>query len=257
MNYSEIWGLLGIEPTDDKKAIKRAYARQSRNCHPEEHPDEFDKLHQAYQAALELSGKTEYVTEIFNTPELFKRAEKEREERCRESEIPYEELISKGAETEQAENVKNLLIGIEYYHGQDACGTGDADEQFREKLEKWLSLFRETRYAETVFDEEFLKRLCQWMKQNKGMLSEIEITAVYIIYDFKNYSKPFYQSSGPLAQLYLLTAPYFRKYKKTLIEYGGMGSFNPFPKELSDQFKDKKIIKSLLAAWKMLKQRRS
>ena len=47
-----IWEILGIEPTKDKKAIKRAYAAQTKVVHPEEKPEEFKQLHEAYQAAL-------------------------------------------------------------------------------------------------------------------------------------------------------------------------------------------------------------
>ena len=47
-----IWEILGIEPTKDKKIIKRAYAAQTKVVHPEEKPEEFKRLHEAYQAAL-------------------------------------------------------------------------------------------------------------------------------------------------------------------------------------------------------------
>ena len=49
---SEIWGLLGIAPTTDKKAIRSAYAAQSRLHHPEEEPEYFVRLTQAYRQAL-------------------------------------------------------------------------------------------------------------------------------------------------------------------------------------------------------------
>lgn len=47
-----IWALLGIQPTADKRAIRHAYARKCRDCHPEDHPEEFRQLHQAYEQAL-------------------------------------------------------------------------------------------------------------------------------------------------------------------------------------------------------------
>lgn len=49
MNCYEV---LNIEPTNDIKAIKKAYARRSREFHPEEHPEEFKVLHDAYEEAL-------------------------------------------------------------------------------------------------------------------------------------------------------------------------------------------------------------
>ena len=44
--------VLGIEPTTEKKTIKRAYAAKSREFHPEEHPEEFQRIHDAYEEAL-------------------------------------------------------------------------------------------------------------------------------------------------------------------------------------------------------------
>lgn len=51
-----IWELLEIEPTTDKKAIRRAYATKSRVIHPEEKPEEFKLLHMAYEAALQYAA---------------------------------------------------------------------------------------------------------------------------------------------------------------------------------------------------------
>ena len=46
------WQLLGISPTGDKKEIRRAFAAQSRLHHPEEEPEYFVQLNQAYKEAL-------------------------------------------------------------------------------------------------------------------------------------------------------------------------------------------------------------
>ena len=35
----DIWNILGLEPTQDVSAIKRAYAQKTRDCHPEEDPE--------------------------------------------------------------------------------------------------------------------------------------------------------------------------------------------------------------------------
>ena len=48
-----IWEILGIEPTLDKKEIRKAYAALTRTYHVEEFPEEFVKIQQAYHAALE------------------------------------------------------------------------------------------------------------------------------------------------------------------------------------------------------------
>lgn len=50
-----IWEKLGILPTEDIAKIKSAYARQAKLCHPEEHPEEFKALQNAYKIAVKLA----------------------------------------------------------------------------------------------------------------------------------------------------------------------------------------------------------
>lgn len=52
MREMNIWEILQIEPTTDKKQIRRAYAARSKVIHPEEKPEEFQTLYEAYQQAL-------------------------------------------------------------------------------------------------------------------------------------------------------------------------------------------------------------
>jgi len=47
-----IWEQLGISQTNDIRQIKKAYAAKSKLVHPEEHPEEFRQLHEAYESAL-------------------------------------------------------------------------------------------------------------------------------------------------------------------------------------------------------------
>lgn len=47
-----IWEILGIEPTDEIRLIRRAFAEKSRECHPEEEPEKFRVLQEAYRAAM-------------------------------------------------------------------------------------------------------------------------------------------------------------------------------------------------------------
>ena len=49
------WEVLGIEPTDDKTAIKRAYTKLARKTNPEDDPEGYSRLHDAYRAALDYA----------------------------------------------------------------------------------------------------------------------------------------------------------------------------------------------------------
>lgn len=46
-----IWNILKIKPTKDIKEIKKAYAKLAKQFNPEEHPEEFKKIYDAYKAA--------------------------------------------------------------------------------------------------------------------------------------------------------------------------------------------------------------
>ena len=56
------WELLGIEPTSDKKTIKRAYAILLKQYHPEENPEKFKQIQAAYQHCLHSDQEIESVT---------------------------------------------------------------------------------------------------------------------------------------------------------------------------------------------------
>lgn len=47
-----VWKILGIDQTTDSNQIKQAYAARAKECHPEEHPEEYQILRQAYKEAL-------------------------------------------------------------------------------------------------------------------------------------------------------------------------------------------------------------
>lgn len=87
-DWINIWETLGITYTSDISEIKRAYARRAKECHPEEHPEEFHRLQEAYKAAMKLAksdampvpqateeelGRTE-IMEIMKTVEAEPRA---------------------------------------------------------------------------------------------------------------------------------------------------------------------------------------
>lgn len=56
------WKILGIEPTSDKKTIKRAYAKLLKQYHPEENPEKFKQIQAAYQQCLHSDQEIESVS---------------------------------------------------------------------------------------------------------------------------------------------------------------------------------------------------
>jgi len=57
-----MWNILGIEPTKDIKTIKAAYAKLAKQYNPEEHPEEFKRIFDAYKSACAYARSK-------NTPE--------------------------------------------------------------------------------------------------------------------------------------------------------------------------------------------
>ena len=55
MEYKTYWEILEIEPTTDRIAIKKAYAKLSKKYHPEQYPQEFKQLQNAYKSAIAYS----------------------------------------------------------------------------------------------------------------------------------------------------------------------------------------------------------
>lgn len=56
------WEVLGIDPTSDKKEIKKAYARLLKQYHPEENPEEFKQIQAAFQQCLHQDQEIESVS---------------------------------------------------------------------------------------------------------------------------------------------------------------------------------------------------
>jgi len=53
----EKWKTLNLEPTDDKKAVQKAYAKLVAQYHPEEYPEVFQRINRAYLDIMKLLKK--------------------------------------------------------------------------------------------------------------------------------------------------------------------------------------------------------
>ena len=63
---SDFWEMLEIEPTTDVSAIKGAYAALAKKYHPEQHPKEFLKLRNAYEAAMDYASSGTILFSVEN-----------------------------------------------------------------------------------------------------------------------------------------------------------------------------------------------
>ena len=67
MNFKEAFKILEIEPIKDKREIKIAYSKMLKKYHPEEFPDVFIQINEAYKVTLEYTGNEFMENDNFGT----------------------------------------------------------------------------------------------------------------------------------------------------------------------------------------------
>ena len=156
--------VLGIEPTTEKKTIKRAYAAKSREFHPEEHPEEFQRIHDAYEEALAWAERNAGRGEEPQMPEEPRRMEEEsgedRMENSREKDEKSEESATQSVEQHPAairllhpvcsfsKNLKKRCAAVfdfsldQFQNMADASEQQGADDrEVRKIMEQCISLY--------------------------------------------------------------------------------------------------------------------
>lgn len=102
---SDFWEVLGIVPTTDKSVIKRAYAALAKKYHPEQYPEEFLNLRNAYESAMDYasseSGGFIVRSELPNAISLPQKTEKTNAEEIYQAE-QAEEINEKGQEISES-----------------------------------------------------------------------------------------------------------------------------------------------------------
>ena len=78
LNFAEAFKILEIEPMSDKKKIKVAYSKMLKKYHPEDFPEMFMKINEAYETAL---GYTEnnFSENLYENTHNFRKAEEMKE----------------------------------------------------------------------------------------------------------------------------------------------------------------------------------
>jgi len=117
LDWIESFRILQIEPTNDKKKIKIAYSKLLKKYNPEDYPDLFIKIQEAYETALKYSGNFSENTRNFNENNFSKNMYEEKSDE-------YEKM--------KDNNVDNWINEVK-----------KLSEMKKRKLEDWLQLFKE------------------------------------------------------------------------------------------------------------------
>lgn len=141
LDWIESFRILQIEPTNDKKEIKIAYSKLLKKYNPEDYPDLFIKIQEAYETALKYSGNSFEYTEKNN--------------KNTSNEYTYEEKSDEYEEMKDY-NVDKWINEVK-----------KLSEMKNRKLEDWLHLFKE--YNENMNSkekEEIIKKLGMIYEKN-------------------------------------------------------------------------------------------
>ena len=162
MNFDKAFKILEIEPTDDKKKIKIAYSKMLKEYHPEEFPEMFMKIREAYQTALAFEeynfDEVKYNKTNFKNRNFFE--------------------IEKNFENDDYEEI---------FFENDIQNTDIEDEEFsdvfsgkyewmEENLKSWLKEIRRILNREKVsfiYLKVFLKRFDKFSDDEKSRIRDI------------------------------------------------------------------------------------
>lgn len=132
-----IWEILGIPPTTDMISIKKAYADRAKIWHPEEHPEEFKRLRNAYQEALR-QAKSGTAVGVEKTEEALQPGKREAVAKPKPAERVDTETAEKSKAAARPETMKSAETAAEPEQGepQPQFSYDDVSSFYRKDLEK-------------------------------------------------------------------------------------------------------------------------
>ena len=123
----DIYQVLGISPTRDKKIIRKAYAGLIRKYHPEEHPEKWKEIHDAYTIAMQRADQEEVPAVSISKPKNEEqRPQREEQKPQHEEQTPQQQ--------EQNPQEKNAEVRRKSENRK--CETKQPEEDLFGNLEK-------------------------------------------------------------------------------------------------------------------------
>ena len=162
MNFDEAFKILEIEPTDDKKKIKIAYSKMLKKYHPEEFPEMFMKINEAYRVALKFE-KFDFDEINFNKGNFRNKNFFEIEQKLEKDR--YEE-VSFGNDIQKSEIENEEFSDI--FNGKY--------EWMEKNFKSWLKEIRRILNGEKVsfiYLKVFLKRFDKFSDNEKSRIRDI------------------------------------------------------------------------------------
>ncbi|MEW8955326.1 MAG: J domain-containing protein, partial [Clostridium sp.] len=131
-----IWGILGIEPTNDIRAIKRAYAKKLKVTHPDDDLEAFQALKEAFDAALSYANNSSYKEDIYREDEYFKVDEEHEEKIYEEYDESYNNL-NKEIDENHNDSYEEYEDNYNILNDEHNIGNEDTKDYNRKKEEEY------------------------------------------------------------------------------------------------------------------------
>ena len=200
MDKLKAYEILGLEPESSVEEVKAAYAALSKKFHPEEHPEEFQLIHEAYMTLVRGNrrGRRGAVEEPVERRRESNQQEREKvesfvedETNYRREEKKYQEAVHSGEKTEAESEEESG------YDFDAALNKGEQEEakrlhelsiraleefqillkpEYREKMKLFKRFFQNQEYAEILHGVEFVRGLADLLvptKLKKGIYDYI------------------------------------------------------------------------------------
>ena len=147
-----IWETLGIEPTTDVKLIRRRYAELVRLYHPEDQPEIYQEIVEAYQKALTYarSRNTRPENSLRKASDSQEAAELEEEANEKPNSSLNFENLTEETKTENEESERSSLDFSDYQQSTDKTSDSFNFETYKAEEDKQKSTLDFSDYDEEV-----------------------------------------------------------------------------------------------------------
>lgn len=225
-----IWDILGIPPTSDKKEIKKAYARQSAACHPEEHPEEFERLYNAYKTALMIASDRPAPVQSGPEPASETAAESASPAESQPASGPADEpmvipsisqLVDQGMAQEKAAAARKLMEKLQALHATFPPSVNYRGDELSKALRQLENLFHSQWFETAGWDPGFLSQLDQWLSRNRDTINRAEFVALFRAYHFKDFQTQNYPSSPYISNIHWEIMQLGYRYEKDMAALTG------------------------------------
>ncbi|WP_088833228.1 J domain-containing protein [Paenibacillus tyrfis] len=136
----QVWEILGIDPTHEISAIKKAYAAKLKIHHPEDDPTGYQQLREAYDQAIKLAKRQQKQTSRSNDePEVFETLDVRQEDGSEAEDIAEHEEDELYDEDDGPQRIPRMVIWQEQDKERD--DPESQAEHFMERVEELYGKF--------------------------------------------------------------------------------------------------------------------